>query len=48
MKKAYLYFFALTVLLASCKNEDELSPSKAILGIYQQEDVEFSIGLRDE
>ena len=42
MKNRVYILIALIVLLSSCKNEDELSPSKAVLGVYQKVDVDFN------
>lgn len=45
MKNRFYILIALIALLSSCKNEDELSPSKAVLGVYQQSQVDYIDGL---
>ena len=45
MKNRIYFLFALVFILAGCKNEDDLNPSQAVLGVYQQSQVDYIDGL---
>ncbi|MBN3582270.1 hypothetical protein JYB64_07705 [Algoriphagus aestuarii] len=41
MKKSIYFLLGLIVFFSGCKNEEDLNPSQAILGLYQQTQVDY-------